>query len=99
MARCTHPKLLSRVPRPSSAWAGILLRLPQANSRQYSRSLAAPRRPLRFNLHRTHFASRVVTEAAPRPVLRPFYEPTLHRIPMNVAKLSTNFRSPHRLKS
>src|SRR5438132_4137846 len=79
--------LILRVPRSSSAWAGIFFHATYPHGGEYSCPLATADRPLRFEFYRTCFSSRVMTEAAPLPVLRTFDESALHGISMDVAKL------------
>ncbi len=50
-------------------------------------SLTSSCGPLGFNLDEALFPGRVVTEAAPGPVLGTRHQSAMHRIPMNVAKL------------
>src|SRR4029077_14874273 len=78
--------LLCRVPRPSSAWAGIFLRRCLHHGKE-SHALTSPHRPLRFNFHCPRFAAHIVTKAAPFPVVWPRDQHPLHWIPMNIAQL------------
>jgi len=55
--------------------------------RSNSQALSSLGRPLGLNLHRSFAASRIMTKAAPHPILRARYQPALHRIPVHVVQL------------
>jgi hypothetical protein len=50
------------------------------------RCLAISGRPFRLDLDHSDFPQRITTEAAPLPVSRLFHQPTLHRIPVQIAQ-------------
>jgi hypothetical protein len=61
--------------------------------------LPLPRGPLRLDLYRSRFTAQIVTKTAPRPILGPRDQTTIHRIPMNVTQLLYELAFPQRLKS
>ena len=81
--------LFSRVPRPCRC---VLCRdragnLTSCNLRHNSELLPLPRGPLRLNFHHSLNSRKIVTEAAPSPLLRTRHQSSLHRIAMDVAQL------------
>src|SRR6202040_138789 len=80
-------QLLSRVPRSSSAWAGVFRWRMHLHRGKDPAVLPHSRSPLRLNLHRSNFTIQIVTKTAPNPILGPRNQTTLHRIAMNVTKL------------
>ena len=64
-------KLLSRVPRPSSAWAGVLCRRPHFQPEKNSSRLSLAHSPLRLDLDRARLPGSVMQKAAPNPVFGP----------------------------
>ena len=68
--------------------SGAFLSAPaRSRSGRFHARCASASGPLRLNLDCSRFAGRVVTKAAPRPVLRFRYESALHRIAMKIAQL------------
>ena len=76
-----------RVPRSSSARAGFFCRRPHSRAQEYSRTFPSASGPPRLNLNCPHLSGRVMTETAPRPVLRFRHEPAPHRISVKIAQL------------
>jgi hypothetical protein len=77
--------IIVRVPRPSSAWAGIFLTC-KLRRKKYSGSFSLPHCRLRFNLDRSFLAVCVVSETAPEPIFRPRHQPAMDGITVDTAQ-------------
>src|SRR5579864_7532676 len=76
---------LLRVPRSSSAWAGLFFAI--LRGRENSEAFSCPCRPPRLDFHTTMFSRQIVPETRPRPMLRAIHECTRHGVAMNIAQL------------
>jgi len=84
-----------RVPCPSRVLcerAGLLADIAAADHRIQAELLAAPRCPVRFNLDRTLFPSRIVEGTAPLPIFRTSDQPALDRVLMHIIQFLGQFR-------
>jgi len=67
-------------------WGKLNWEQKHPRSSPLGRCLAISGRPFRLDLDHSDFPQRIMTEAAPLPVSRLFHQPTLHRIPVQIAQ-------------
>lgn len=65
--------------------------------RRYTHALPLSGCPLRFDFHYSFYYGRIVEKAVPVPVLRLFYQASLHRIAVHVAELFDALSVAHSL--
>jgi hypothetical protein len=67
-------------------WGKLTWEQKHPRSSALGRCLAISGRPFRLDLDHSNFPQRIMTEAAPLPLSRPFHQPTLHWIPVQIVQ-------------